>query len=113
MRILVLDDDPLTVEYLSRALESEGHFVICAATVAEARSSLQKGEVEILLTDLDLPDGSGDELMPLVRELKMRSIILSGYSDSFLPSPERPVDRILVKPVDLEVLFATIRELGV
>src|ERR1700730_9557357 len=67
--VLLVEDDAPTLWRLQDALTKAGVQVTAAATLAEARASLTKGGPKVLLTDLQLPDGHGIEL---IRETRQR-----------------------------------------
>ena len=67
--ILLVEDDPPTLWRLQDALVRAGFDVAAAATLAEARVSLAARVPRVLLTDLQLPDGHGVEL---IRETRQR-----------------------------------------
>jgi len=67
--ILLVEDDPPTLWRLQDALVKAGFDVAAAATLGEARASLTARVPRVLLTDLQLPDGHGLEL---IRETRQR-----------------------------------------
>jgi DNA-binding NarL/FixJ family response regulator len=67
--ILLLEDDPPTLWRLQDALVKAGFDVATAATLGEARASLAARVPRVLLTDLQLPDGHG---VDLIREVRRR-----------------------------------------
>ena len=67
--ILLLEDDPPTLWRLQDALVKAGFDVAAAATLGEARASLTARVPRVLLTDLQLPDGHG---VDLIREVRRR-----------------------------------------
>jgi DNA-binding NarL/FixJ family response regulator len=67
--ILLVEDDPPTLWRLQDALVKAGFDVAAAATLAEARASLVRRVPKVLLTDLQLPDGHG---VDLIRETRQR-----------------------------------------
>jgi len=67
--ILLLEDDPPTLWRLQDALVKAGVDVAAAATLGEARASLAGSVPRVLLTDLQLPDGHG---VDLIREVRQR-----------------------------------------
>jgi DNA-binding NarL/FixJ family response regulator len=67
--ILLVEDDPPTLWRLQDALVKAGFDVAAAATLGEARTSLAGRTPRVLLTDLQLPDGHGIEL---IRETRAR-----------------------------------------
>ena len=67
--VLLVEDDPPTLWRLQDALDKAGFDVAAAATLAEARASLVARTPRVLLTDLQLPDGHG---VDLIRETRAR-----------------------------------------
>ena len=67
--ILLVEDDAPTLWRLREALIKAGFEVKAAANLAEARDSLAQGAPRVLLTDLQLPDGHGNDL---IRETRAR-----------------------------------------
>jgi DNA-binding NarL/FixJ family response regulator len=67
--ILLVEDDPPTLWRLQDALLKAGFDVAAAQTLGEARTSLAGRVPRVLLTDLQLPDGHGVEL---IREMRQR-----------------------------------------
>ena len=67
--ILLVEDDPPTLWRLQDALVKAGFDVAAAATLGEARASLAARVPRVLLTDLQLPDGHG---VDLIREVRLR-----------------------------------------
>jgi DNA-binding NtrC family response regulator len=65
--ILLVEDDAPTLWRLQDALAKAGFAVTAAATLAEARASLVAAGPKVLLTDLQLPDGHGIELISETR----------------------------------------------
>ncbi len=77
-RVLVVEDDPVTRRLLCRAIEREPSLMLCSAvgTVREARERLAQSPIDLLLTDLGLPDGSGVSVIQDCRHLRPRADIL-------------------------------------
>lgn len=69
-RVLVVDDEPALREILMAYIEREGHQVVEAGTIHEARAILKKEIVDLIFLDLVLPDESG---LPFCQELKIES----------------------------------------
>ena len=80
MRLLVVEDDEPTQQVLTRFLTRDGHQVVRAATLREARLAAAGQYFDAVISDLGLPDGTGIELMKDLRERHgLRGIVLSGY----------------------------------
>jgi DNA-binding NtrC family response regulator len=63
-RALIVDDDPSFRLGLAAVLRLEGFVTASAATCREALDELAKGSVDVLFVDVNLPDGSGFDLLP-------------------------------------------------
>jgi PAS domain S-box-containing protein len=118
LRILLVEDHADTATILTRLLRKMGHEVIHAPTVASAleeaaRKSAGAG-IDLVVSDVGLPDGSGLDMM---RELSsvhgLRGIALSGFGrDSDIEqSMAAGFSRHLVKPINIVLLRKTILEM--
>ncbi|MBD3618993.1 MAG: sigma-54-dependent Fis family transcriptional regulator [Chromatiales bacterium] len=81
--ILVVDDEPRSVEALERILEDEFE-VFTATSVSEAEQILSREWVQVILCDQRMPDMSGVEFLARVRDQwpEVIRIIISGYTDA-------------------------------
>ena len=83
--ILVVEDEDPVRAVTSLALRSHGYQVIVASSAREALGLLEErgGAVDLLLTDVVMPEMSGRELVEMVRPRypKMRVLYMSGYTD--------------------------------
>ena len=68
--VLLVEDDPTFFEAFTRAIEQAAdlRLVGAASTFAEGRALIERTAPDVLLVDLGLPDGSGIDLIRLVRE---------------------------------------------
>jgi len=72
--VLVVEDDPVIAKPYCRVLGDAGHHVARAGTLAEARSevelSARRGTpLDVVLLDLQLPDGDAETVIPFIRDL--------------------------------------------
>ena len=65
-RILLIEDEAAVAEYLRDFLSREGFEVSLATTLLEAKKNLGAG-FDLIMLDLSLPDGSGDELISHIK----------------------------------------------
>ena len=81
LRILLVEDHGITAMVMQRMLAADGHSVETAGDMATALALADRGNFDLLMSDLGLPDGSGHELMRQLREHGHRfpGIALSGY----------------------------------
>lgn len=78
-RMLYVEDD-VDLQYVISAMVGKNYTVVPAATLAQARAALAKQSFEVILLDIGLPDGSGWDLLPEIRERlpAARVVMLSG-----------------------------------
>lgn len=92
--ILIVEDDAPTRWRISDALSRESEFSVAeAATLGEARQIVNASVPDVLLTDLQLPDGNG---MELIREVKQHNGTTEIMVISILGDEESVISAILV-----------------
>jgi PAS domain S-box-containing protein len=114
LRVLLVEDHPDTSAALAYVLEHEGYRVECACSVAQALEAAAAHDVDVIVSDLGLPDGSGLDLMRMVQARKpTRGIALTGYGrrEDLASTRAAGFDRHLTKPVDPTTLIAAIESL--
>ncbi len=112
--VLLVEDEPALRNALAALLALRGHTVVTAANVAEGLAALESHrELEVVVTDLGLPDRSGWELVDAVRGRNLPIIVLSGVGALMDPGKarERGVSAVLVKPTSERDLAAAIESL--
>ncbi|HIJ79274.1 MAG: response regulator [Desulfobulbaceae bacterium] len=79
--ILLVDDEELTRERLTRAFDKKGITVFTATTLSEAIKVIKKQHPKLAVTELNLADNSGLELIKKAKEIdqEIRIIMLTGY----------------------------------
>ena len=83
-KILLVDDNKVIAQELARLLKRRGYEVQIAATLAGAREIIEKERPLFISSDLDLPDGTGLELLDMVRatDADLPFFIVSCHSPS-------------------------------
>ena len=114
-RVLVVDDEPALLKAITMILEEAGFQVFTAANGREARAKASEHQVELLITDLGMPDEDGIEL---VRRLKaeghdLKIIAMSGTFGPDLLKAARLLgaDATLGKPMKASQLLDCIHKL--
>ncbi len=112
IRILLVEDSEDSLRVLSRLLRLRGHEVVCADSVSSALLAAESNSLDLLISDLGLPDGTGLDVLRGVRNhTDCPAIALSGYgmdSDIFR-SREAGFALHLVKPIEMDQLEVAIR----
>lgn len=107
-RVLLVDDDSSVRKVLSLLLRNEGFEVQTCAGGRQALACLRAGTYDMLVTDYEMPEGDGIELVRAVREeaAGLRTFIVSGRS-----APEDAPEGVpwMSKPVSIEGLVAALR----
>ena len=82
-RILAVDDVPTNLEILKVRLEANGYEVLLVAGAGEAEELCTSRAIDLLLTDVVMPDVSGSALAKRLSKIApdMRVLFMSGYSD--------------------------------
>jgi len=75
-RILVVDDERSMQEFLEIFFRSEGFQVVTAGNVESGRLHLEGDEFDVLITDIQMPDGSGLDLLHAVQELSPDTMVI-------------------------------------
>ena len=103
IQILIIEDDRHIGEGLQFLLESEGYCAELAMSVSEGREKLEKGKTQLLILDVNLPDGSGFEFFQKIQSKKIPVIFLTALdeeknivkgfnlgADEYITKPFRP-----------------------
>jgi len=110
--LLLVDDDPEQIEWLTELAKAEGFSVAQADSLRAARIHMSRLQPDILLTDLQLPDGKG---VDLVADLEQRDstevVMITGHAsvESAVEALRLGATDYMVKPVDVERLKAILR----
>jgi len=102
-RVLLVEDDDATRELLCRAVRDQPQLELvgAASSCADARRCLDEDLPDVLLTDLDLPDGNGIELVRSLRDLDPAAlamvITVLGDDDSVMRAVEAGAAGYLLK----------------
>lgn len=81
IQILIIEDDRHIGEGLQFLLESEGYCAELAMSVSEGREKLEKGKTQLLILDVNLPDGSGFEFFQKIQSKKIPVIFLTALNE--------------------------------
>ncbi len=108
LRVLVVDDEPVSRRVLSSYLAMDGHSVVTVDNAEEAMARFEGAEFDLLITDLAMPRMSGVQLAAAVRQIRAGQpvILLTGFNEDAIGPANQPaeVDLIMRKPVQRRAL---------
>lgn len=113
--ILFAEDNPQIMRLYQKSFTQDGYKVLTSTNAAEAMAEIQAEKVDLLVTDLAMPEANTFDLFNLLKEKypKLPVIIVSGkYMDlkeSFLDKGYKVTD-FLQKPIELSVLKAKVAQ---
>ncbi len=117
-KILVIDDEPDVVSYLSTFLEDEGFTVVTAQDGPDGIAMAQKEKPDLITLDITMPGMSGIEVLTTLRrdsDLKdIPVIVITGvtnFQNLTTFRGVRPPEAFMQKPMDLEQLVEHLQKL--
>lgn len=116
--ILIIEDDLSVQQLFKQFLESKGFAVFCASEGREGMNLLKQQKIDLIITDIMMPEMDGLEVIQAVREHHSGLPIIAisgGMRDvpiNFLPHAKKfGACRVFEKPIPLTTLFAAVQEL--
>ncbi len=113
-KILVVDDDEITLDVVAALLESAGYHVITASDGSEVMVKLREMNPDLLLIDLVMPNQEGMETILLVREQygDIPVIAMSSFEKEYLSMAKfLGANASIMKPINRNDLLSTIQGL--
>ena len=115
VRVLLVEDDDDNRELMTEVLEAAGYQVVTAASGREGLRKLSEQPADVVITDVGMPGMGGLEVARAAKEIVPRVpvVIVTGYAEreDITSARGREVDAVLVKPVDPDLLTASVAEL--
>jgi DNA-binding NtrC family response regulator len=112
-KLLVADDEKNIREGLAAALEMDGHEVVTAADGSEGWKRFQKGDIDLVITDLRMPGLSGEELLKRIgaETPGIPVIVLTGHGtvETAVAAMRNGAYDFLTKPVNLDRLSLLVK----
>ncbi len=114
LSVVALDDDADFREFITSALEEDGHHVRAVATPDELYMAIGMSMPDIVLLDMKMGRHSGEEVLAVLRQRwsKLCVIVVTGYPsmETMRQTFKRDVFDYLAKPFSIEELRATLRQ---
>jgi signal transduction histidine kinase/CheY-like chemotaxis protein len=107
-RVLVVEDDKSIEEAIGELLTDEGYDVTCVRTATAARAVLGGQDFDLVMLDLELPDGSGFDVAHAARQTRNAATPLwamTAYAELLNCPDARLFAERLVKPIDALMLY--------
>lgn len=107
--ILIVDDDRETVESLAELAKADGFTIAKADSLRSARAHLVRQQPDVLLTDLQLPDGEGTSLVAdLETPENTELVVITGHAsmESAIRALRAGATDYILKPIDIGRLKA-------
>ena len=112
MRILCVEDEPQALAQLELSLESFSKELYCAKDGMDALEVLKENEIDVVITDLNMPRLDGLELLDIIKQKYKKTIVIivTAHSESnyLLKAIELKADGYILKPLNLQELFSLI-----
>ncbi len=102
-----MEDHEITRNVLAQLLTRRNYKVVTAGSVTSARQIARQGNFDVLISDIGLPDGNGNDLMKELKETYgLKGIALTGYGmeDDIARGKAAGFVTHLIKPVRVESL---------
>ncbi|MCI5057379.1 MAG: response regulator transcription factor [Flavobacteriales bacterium] len=115
MKLLIIEDETELRNTISDFFKKNGELVIAAENIAEAEDKLLRHQFDVIILDITLPDGSGIDILPIIRDSQENSgvLILSAKNslDDKIVGLDLGADDYLTKPFHLAELNSRIKAL--
>jgi DNA-binding NtrC family response regulator len=112
--IVIIDDEPITVQRLTYALKKDGYLVEGFVSAKDALNAIAASRPHIIITDVRLQDADGVELMQRIKTIAPEAaiIVITGYAslEQAVEATKKGAFHYLAKPLQLEQLRSVIKE---
>src|SRR5262249_21790766 len=113
-RVLVIDDDPMMTDLAKFHFEKDGYETFVAATGEEGISLLKEHQCALVMTDLNLPDMDGIEVVRQIKELSPDTeiIMITGYGsiNKAVEATKAGAFYFLEKPIEFTELMMLVEK---
>ncbi len=114
-RILVVDDEQIIRESLSFVLKKEGYDVEEAENGKIAYDKISKSSYDLVITDLEMPEMKGTELLEKIRKLDVQTstIVITAFGslDTAISALRNGASDYILKPVEFDELITKVKKL--
>src|SRR5574340_1849829 len=116
LKILVAEDEEITLKHLLSTLRSEGYEVSGTGNGREAFELVNSDNFDLLITDVKMPEMAGTELLEKVKELHpdIDVMIVTGFGSvgAAVEAMKKGAYDYITKPFDLDELVIKVRKIS-
>ena len=116
MHILVIDDERAVREILADACRQAGYSVDEARNCTEAASKLVRGDVDLALCDIKMPDGNGVDLMRSIKEspIETNFIMVTAFAsmETAVEALRAGASDYIIKPFNVEEVLHRVQQIA-
>ena len=112
MHLLITEDDMALAQGLQRALQEKNRQVLCCKNIQETRQHLHQNQTDLLILDVNLPDGSGFDLLQEIRRTSDLPVILLTANDlemDIVSGLEQGANDYITKPFSPSEMVARVK----
>ncbi|MDJ1471800.1 response regulator [Cytophagaceae bacterium DM2B3-1] len=98
--VLIIEDETVVCDLLTRFLETRHYQVVCAQTLTDGLEKAKAFKPSIVLMDNNLPDGKGVDYISQIKDIlpNIRIIVLSAMDSAHVQAIEKGAERFIRKP---------------
>ena len=115
-KIILLEDDLIVRKHIEQQLRNRRYEVAACATVADAEDYLARDSFDLMIVDVNLPDGKGTDLLKYLQARPVRPLVVimsaSGTIESAVDCMRNGAFDYLIKPFSSEQLEITLKKAG-
>jgi len=115
IKVLLVDDEPDFRNLMAFSLKRREYQVLLASNGREAFNLMQSNPVDVVISDIRMPDGDGVELLDRIRANNIETpiiLLITGFTElSTEEALNRGAEAVLSKPFDIQTLVEVIERL--
>ncbi len=114
-KVLIAEDEEITVKHLTNALKAEGCLVTSTMNGLDALQKIEAGSFDLLIADIKMPGMTGIELLARVKEKSPETevVIITGFGSigSAVDAMKKGATEYITKPFDLDELTLKVNKI--
>jgi two-component system LytT family response regulator len=113
LNIVIIEDEEKTLDFISNIINeycSEAQIIGTASDACSAVELLQSIKPDLVLSDINLPDGTSFDILNRLEEIDFKVIFITAFEEYAIKAIKFSALDYLVKPIDPQELIATIKK---